>query len=66
MKKNVGSADSIVRLILAVVIFVIGFIYQSWWGLLGFVPLLTGSIKWCPLYLPFGISTCKTKSETQN
>ena len=31
------------------------------WGWIGVVPLMTGSLGWCPAYLPFGISTCKVK-----
>jgi hypothetical protein len=30
-------------------------------GLIGIVPILTGTFRWCPAYLPFGISTCSTK-----
>ncbi|MBI2732770.1 MAG: DUF2892 domain-containing protein, partial [Aquabacterium sp.] len=25
------------------------------------VPIATGLSGWCPAYLPFGISTCKTR-----
>jgi hypothetical protein len=31
------------------------------WGLIGIVPILTGSLGWCPMYLPFGISTMKNQ-----
>jgi hypothetical protein len=30
-------------------------------GLIGIVPILTGTFRWCPVYLPFGISTCSMK-----
>jgi len=30
------------------------------WGLIGFLPLVTGLIGWCPAYTLFGIKTCKT------
>jgi hypothetical protein len=33
---------------------------SRWWGLVGLVPLATGTLGWCPAYLPFGIKTCKT------
>jgi hypothetical protein len=33
------------------------------WGLLGIVPILTGSLGSCPVYTLFGISTCPTKSQ---
>jgi len=63
MKKNVGSFDRIARFILGLVIIALGFLYQSWWGIIGIVPLFTSAIGWCPAYLPFGISTCKTDLE---
>jgi hypothetical protein len=25
------------------------------------VLLFTGLVRWCPLYLPFGIKTCRTR-----
>ena len=60
MKKNIGSADRVVRIILGLVIIGLGIIYQSWWGAIGAVPLATALMGWCPAYAPFGISTCKT------
>lgn len=59
MKTNVGTADRTVRIVAGVAILAIGAYYQSWWGLVGLVPLFTGTTRWCPAYLPFGISTCK-------
>lgn len=64
MKKNVGNADRIVRIVLGLAIFVVGIYYESLWGLLGIIPLFTATIKWCPAYLPFGISTCKVKEDS--
>lgn len=61
MKKNVGSADKIVRLVIGIAIIAWGIFAQSWWGLVGIIPLFTATINWCPLYLPFGISSCKTE-----
>ena len=60
MKKNVGKADRAVRILLGVGLLAAGWYYQTWWGAIGVVPLFTGSTGWCPAYLPFGISTCKT------
>jgi hypothetical protein len=31
---------------------------QSWWGLIGLIPLATGLLGSCPLYTMLGISTC--------
>ncbi len=63
MEKNVGGADRVFRILLGIIIIIIGVIYGSWWGLIGLIPLLTGLIGWCPMYLPFGIKTCKIKSD---
>lgn len=67
MKKNMGGTDRIVRILLAVVISVLYFT-QTIGGTLGIVLLvlggifvLTSFISFCPLYAPFGISTCKAK-----
>lgn len=62
MNANVGSVDKIIRLALALALFSLFFILpgnQKWFGLIGFVPLLTGLISWCPLYTMFGINTCR-------
>jgi sulfite exporter TauE/SafE len=59
MKCNVGKTDRILRIIAGIAIFALGFYYSSWWGLVGIVPLLTGLIRWCPLYIPFNINTGK-------
>lgn len=65
MKKNVGSLDKVLRWVIGLVIIALGILFQSWWGLLGIPLLLTGSIGWCPLYLPFGLSTCKIKQDAK-
>jgi len=61
MKKNVGKTDRIIRIILGVVIGSLGIIFGSWWGLIGLIPLLTGILGTCSLYIPFGIDTRKLK-----
>jgi hypothetical protein len=59
MKSNMGKADRIIRVIIALAIGVVGIYYKSWWGLVAFVPLFTAIVNWCPLYVPFKISTAK-------
>ncbi|MCX6174602.1 MAG: DUF2892 domain-containing protein [Ignavibacteriales bacterium] len=59
MKKNVGDFDKVLRLVLGLVIIALGILFQSWWGLLGVILLFSASTGRCPLYLPFGLSTCK-------
>lgn len=63
MKHNVGGTDRVLRIIAGLVIVAAGFYFQSWWGALGLIPLLTGSISWCPVYLLFGISSCASDKE---
>ena len=65
MKKNVGSVDKVVRVIVGVAIILLGIIYQSWWGLVGIVPLFTALSGTCLLYIPFGISTQKKNSDSK-
>jgi len=45
------------------IIAILGVIFDSWWGLIGIIPLATGIFKWCLLYLPFHISTVKKEEE---
>ena len=67
MKKNVGSTDKIVRLILAAV-----FAYLYFSGtvtgtlglvlvVLGAVFVLTSLVGFCPIYSMLGLNTCPTK-----
>lgn len=67
MKKNMGSADRIIRVILAAVIATLYFT-DILTGTLGLVLLvlagiffLTSLVGFCPLYAPFGIRTCTLK-----
>jgi len=59
MTCNVGKFDRMIRLTAGIVILLLGLYLKSWWGLIGFIPLITGAIRFCPLYVPLGISTCK-------
>jgi hypothetical protein len=61
MTKNLGSVDRGIRAVLGVVIIAAGFIFNTWWGAVGIVPLFTALVGWCPAYVPFGISTCAVK-----
>lgn len=68
MKKNMGSTDRIVR-ILAAIIFAVLYFTGTVSGtiglvllVLGAVFLLTSFVSFCPLYAPFGLSTCKTEN----
>jgi Protein of unknown function (DUF2892) len=62
MECNVGNKDKSVRIALAIAIGALGLFYQSWWGLLALIPLITGLISFCPIYKIFGFNTCNKKS----
>jgi hypothetical protein len=69
MKKNMGSADRIIRFVIAAIIGVLYFT-GTISGTLGIVLLvlagvfvLTSFVSFCPLYAPFGISTCSVKQK---
>lgn len=59
MKKNVGTIDRLLRIVLGLIIGILGVWFDSWWGLVGIVPILFGLIRWCPVYVPFKMSTTK-------
>lgn len=65
MKKNMGTADKIIRILLAIVISVLYFmgVINGTIAIIGLifsaVLILTSFMSFCPLYLPFGISTRK-------
>lgn len=59
MKTNIGTTDRTLRLIAGIAILAAGAYFKSWWGLVGLIPLATASIRFCPVYLPFGFSSKK-------
>lgn len=63
MEKNIGTVDRVIRVVLGLAIIGAGVYYQSWWGVIGVIPLATAAIGTCPAYLPFGMSTCKLKEK---
>lgn len=65
MKKNMGTVDRAMRIIVALIIGIL-LIFGQISGTLAVVLgiflimlLLTSAIGWCPLYIPLGISTRK-------
>jgi hypothetical protein len=67
MKPNMGTADKIIRIAIAVLVAVLYFtnVIAGTVGVillvLAAVFVLTSLISFCPLYLPFGINTGKKK-----
>ena len=67
MKRNVGTVDRTIRIIAGLVLLSLVFILDGnarWWGLLGVLPLATGVVGWCALYIPLGIDTCHSRDDT--
>ncbi len=67
MKKNVGSTDKIIRILIAILIGVL-YYNETITGTTAIILLvfaiiffITSFISFCPLYVPFGISTSKKK-----
>lgn len=53
------------RIVVGLVLLALVFVGpQTYWGLLGVVPLVTGLMGTCPLYTACGLSTCRMKGGT--
>ncbi len=65
MKKNVGGIDKTIRIIIGLAAIGAGAYFQSWWGAVGLVLLLTALISWCPPYALLGFSSCKIADKTE-
>lgn len=69
MKKNMGTADRVIRFLVAAVIAALYFtnVITGTLGIvllvLGGIFLLTSFISFCPLYTIVGLSTCPAKKE---
>jgi hypothetical protein len=63
MKINQSKIDRIIRVILGIVLLTLGWggVVSGTWGLVfkivGFIPLITGLVGWCPLYALFKLKT---------
>ncbi len=67
MEKNIGRIDQIIRIILAIVFLVLGYMYSVWWlYLIAVILVFTASIRFCGPYKLLGICTmknCKVKKK---
>ena len=67
MKKNMGSLDRFVRVVLAVMVFALYYngIVDGTLAIvllvLAGIFVITSIVSFCPLYLPFGLSTLRKK-----
>ncbi len=63
MNANVGGLDRLLRLVVGLGLIAFAVLSQheyAMWGWIGVVPLATALFRWCPLYGPFSISSCKS------
>ena len=67
MATNVGLTDRAIRIVLGFAVLSFVLIVDGnarWWGLVGLLPLATGLVGWCALYVPLGIDTCRPGRQT--
>lgn len=73
MKANVGGLDRTLRIVIGIIL-VGGNLFNYYvfnnpycvWANIGWIPLLTGIFNFCPLYLPFKMSTAKKGEESSS
>jgi Protein of unknown function (DUF2892) len=69
MPRNIGMIDQYVRIVLGLAL--VAFAFKDglsvqgwhWFGLAGFVLLLTAFFRSCPAYSAFGISSCERQDQ---
>jgi len=54
-----GKADRLIRILAGLTVGILGIVFQSWWGLIGLLPLGTALFKFCPMYVPLKWDTSK-------
>jgi hypothetical protein len=60
MEKNVGTIDKSIRILLAVVLIALGYIYNIWvLYIIALIPFITAFVSFCPLYTLFRFNTKK-------
>ena len=58
MKRNEGTIDRALRIVLGLALLSLIFVGpHTWFGLIGLVPLVTGIVGFCPLYRLVGMHT---------
>ena len=62
MKKNVGSIDRWIRIVLGLIIAILGILFNSWWGLISIILIGTAIFNFCPIWSVMKISTDKKES----
>jgi len=63
MKTNIGKIDAGLRVVAGLGILAAGYHYESFWGLVGLLPLFTAALGFCPAYTLFGFNSCRRDKE---
>ena len=67
MNHNIGTTDRIIRIFAGLALIGASLLgYIGAWGWIGLVPIATGVFRFCPAYLPFGLSTCSPSAGKLN
>lgn len=62
--RNEGNIDRLFRVLFGAVLVLLVFVGpKTAWGLLGFIPLLTGAFGYCPMYHLLGVETCPSEPQ---
>jgi hypothetical protein len=65
MTANVGNLDRLLRIVAGLALLSLVFVGpQTYWGLIGLIPLITGLVGFCPAYRLFGLSSCPAASRS--
>ena len=66
MKRNLGTLDRVIRIVIGVALIAAAATGQiGWWGWLGIIPLGTALIGNCALYSLLGINTCRINKNNE-
>lgn len=64
MKRNIGTIDRVLRILVGVVLIALAVTDTiGWWGWIGVVPLITGLVRTCPAYSVLGMNSCGLKDK---
>jgi hypothetical protein len=66
LKKNVGYTDSIIRVLIGTFMIAAGLWFDSWWGFLGIIPIISGGVSFCPVYRWMNYETTRPNAERAN
>lgn len=67
LPSNEGTIDRALRVVLGLGLLALTVVGpQTWWGLVGIVPLATGLLGSCPIYTMLGMSTCPVDTKSKH